>query len=497
MRQNTALLERVDAMAAEMRERILSTEDRLHITGTTYYVANDGNDENDGKSEATAWASLARVERAPLLPGDGVRFCRGDLFRGSFTAREGVGYGAYGTGRKPRLYAGERDLADPALWEIYDEGAHIWRLTVPILDCGTLLFNEGEAVGYKHIPSYLGGRFVVRDEERPFVIAEELGRDLDLYWHFDGRMTTVPSRGEDFPIPDVNGALGTLYLRSDRGNPGEVFTSIEALTRTHLIRVGDRNNVHIDNLCLRYAGMHGIAAGGVRVRGLHVTGCEIGWIGGCIQTYNGLDPNYPEGGRGTVTRFGNAIEIYGGCDDYLVEDCYIYECYDAGITHQVTTHGALREMTGIVYRNNLVERCVYSIEYFLDMTEGDTESYMEDVLMEGNILRLAGEGWGQQRHNKHTPAHIKGWSYTNVARGYRIRGNVFDRSAYRLLHLVAAKGESCPRMDGNLYLQYDGGMLGQYGGREEGEPPILFTDGSLGVKVREILGDEGAEVAVL
>lgn len=40
-------------------------------------------------------------------------------------------------------------------------------------------------------------------------------------------------------------------------------------------------------------------------------------------------------------------------------------------------------------------------------------------------------------------------------------------------------------------------MLGQYGGKEEGEPPIVFADGSLPVKVRDILGDENAEAAIL
>ena len=498
MRKKSALLARVDAMATARRKAILEAEDALTVAGKTYYVSNSGNDENDGLTEATAWATVARVGAAALAPGDAVRFRRGDSFRGSFLAAEGVSYGAYGEGPKPRLLAGERNLADPSLWELADAEHAIWHLKAPILDCGTLLFNDGEAVAYKLIPSYLGGRFVVReDESRPFVMAEEMCRDLDLYWHFDAKLTTVPSRGQDFPIPDLLDALGDLYLRSVRGNPGEVFSSIEPLVRTHLIRVGNRNNVHIDNLCLLYAGMHGISAGGVRVEGLHVTNCEIGWIGGCLQTYNGCDPNYPEGGRGTVTRFGNAIEIYGGCDDYLVENCYVYECYDAGLTHQVTTHGEKREMTRIVYRNNLVERCVYSIEYFLDMTKGDTASYMDDVLVEGNILRAAGEGWGQQRHNKHTPAHIKGWSYTNVAKNYRIKGNVFDRSAYRLLHLVAESAASCPAMEGNLYLQYDGGMLGQFGGKEQGEPPILFADGSLGVKVKEILGDASAEVAIL
>ena len=33
--------------------------------------------------------------------------------------------------------------------------------------------------------------------------------------------------------------------------------------------------------------------------------------------------------------------------------------------------------------------------------------------MSGNIIRLSGYGWGQQRHNVDTPGLLKGWSYKN------------------------------------------------------------------------------------
>ena len=81
---------------------------------------------------------------------------------------------------------------------------------------------------------------------------------------------------------------------------------------------------HVDNLCMKYIGIHAVSAGGPCICGLRVTGCEIGWVGGCIQHYYGTDPNYPQGGRGTVTRYGNGVEIYGGCDGYTVTDRYIY-----------------------------------------------------------------------------------------------------------------------------------------------------------------------------
>ncbi len=494
-------LSAIDTIAEERKQKILKRPDGITVSGTAYYVSADGDDKNDGLTKESPWKTIGRVNEAAniLTPGDGVFFKRGDIFRGMLFASEGVTYAAYGEGEKPRLYAADRALDDPELWEEVDAVNHIYKWGEPILDVGTIVFNEGERHSYKHIPSYIGARYVCRDnEERPFDISEEMKGDLDIFWYYDAAMTTKPSKGEDFPIPSLEyNKFGTLYLRSDKGNPALVYQSIEAVVRRHGIKVGKCNNVRIDNLSIKYVAEHGISAGGERVRGLHVSGCEFGWIGGSIQNYFGCDPNYPEGGRGTVTRYGNAVEVYGGCDKYTVEDCYIYQCYDAGITHQITTNGKKYELTDITYRNNLVENCVYSIEYFLDQNEGDTESYMDGIEICDNILRYSGYGWGQQRHNKHTPAHIKGWSYVNTARNYTVHHNIFDRSAYRMLHLVAKAQDSCPEMHDNIYIQHRGGMIGQYGGNELGEPDILYMDENADVTVHYVFGDEDAEIYVI
>ncbi len=494
LQTSKSILHEIDTMAEERKQAILTAPDRLEIPGNTYYVSNDGDDTNDGLSPLTPWKTLARVSSADFSGGDGVLFRRGDLFRGFIKAVSGVSYGAYGTGDKPRFYGWDKSLADGGLWKLYDPEHHIWKLNEPILDCGTLVFNNGEAHSRKLIPSYIDGRFVCReDETRVFDMAREMTKDLDLVCFYTARMTTSPSKGEDFPVPKMDAeSFGELYLRCDRGNPGEVFASIEALTGRSFFQAYECNHITIDNLCLKYIGAHGISAY-FHITGLHVSNCEIGWIGGTIQHYFGTDPNYPQGRRGTVTRFGNGIEVYGGCDDYVVENCYIYQIYDAGITHQVSTNGQTYTMTGIRYRNNLVENCVYSIEYFLEKTDGDTESYIRDCEINGNILRFSGYGWGQQRHNTDTPAHIKGWSYENTASAYSVHDNIFDRAAYRMLHLVAKKPESCPVMYNNTYIQHAGLPLGQYGANETKEPPILPFDNHAAEIIHTVFGDKTAK----
>ena len=496
LKADATFLKNHELLFDKRKQEILNTKDCLNIQGTTYYVSNDGDDTNDGRSPEAPWKTLNQVSEAVFCPGDGVLFKRGDLFRGRIKAQNGVTYGAYGEGEKPKFYSWKKPLGDPQLWEVFDSEHSIWKLKEEILDVGTLVFNGGEAHSRKLIPSYRDGQFLCRDnEEKIFVMKEEMTKDLDLFWYFDGKLSTVPSKGKDFPIPVPDEGLGDLYLRCDQGNPGEVFSNIEALARVHMISAHDAKDITIDNLCIKYVGMHGIGIGG-QVENLTVTNCEMGWIGGCMQHYSGTDPNYPQGRRGSVTRFGNAIEIYGGCDGYTVKNNYIYEVYDAAITHQFTTKEKVLQRN-IEYTGNLVEKCVYGIEYFLDQIEGERESVMENVLMKDNFIRLSGYGWGQQRHNIHTPALIKGWSYINTARNFKIEDNIFDRCAYRMLHLVALKDEYCAKLSGNTYIQHLGGMLGQYGGNEIEEPPIVIFDENVEEIIRSKWGDKTAKVYII
>lgn len=483
-----------ETMAEARKNEIRNAKDNIEVKGQSYFVSVDGNDIQDGKTPETAWKSLEKVSNAQFEPGDVVFLRRGDTFRGQIVAQSGVTYAAYGEGAKPNIYGWDKNMAAPECWELVDEKNHIWKCTDKVLDPGTIVFNEGEYHSRKLIPSYIHGQFVCREcPEKTFVMEKEMNQNLDIFFYYTDEMTTQESKGEDFPVPKVGQRrFGDLYLRCDEGNPGECFASIELVPHRHLIQVRKCNDVRIDNLCLKYSGGHAVAAGGGIV-GLYVTNCEIGWIGGSIQHYFGTDPNYPEGTRGTVTRYGNGVEIYGACDDYEVSNCYVYQIYDAGMTHQFTARSSVIEMKNVLYKDNLIEYCVYGIEYFLEK-ELENESSMSNIEICGNIIRFSGYGWGQQRHNKNTPAHIKGWSYVNTARNFNIHHNVFKHSAYRMLHLVAREKESLPDLYENVYIQKIGGMLGQYGENIEKEPEII----SFGQDVEEVIkkqwGDLNAKV---
>ncbi len=73
-----------------------------------YVDAERGNDTLDGIKPESAWRSLARVNRATLVPGDRVLFRRGQAWRGQLVPQSGsadgvIYYGSFGDGPKPIL----------------------------------------------------------------------------------------------------------------------------------------------------------------------------------------------------------------------------------------------------------------------------------------------------------------------------------------------------------------------------------------------------------
>ena len=409
---------------------------------TVYYVSNNGSDSNNGTSPSTAWRTLDKVNSAKLAAGSYVCFERGGLWRGKLTAQAGVTYTAYGTGAKPILYGSPENGADPTKWKKsgtkniwYYEGSEKWS------DVGTLVFNEGEVCAIKAIREFKDNGDVYNfTTGMPFNNGyKDLNQDLHFYHDMTGTKR--------------------VYLYSEE-NPGNRFESIEFNVKQNLITV-NVNGVTIDNLCLKYTGIHGVGAG--TVNDLTVQNCEFGWIGGSVQGF--LGSNKYE------TRFGNAVEIYGGCENYTVQNNYIYQIYDAGITHQYSGVGdKVYNHTNVLYLNNVIENCVYSIEYFVSGCEPDNPSVMTNFRIEGNHMWYASRGFCEQRPpaDRSCGAHIKGrCSRTgNRAKDYVIKDNIFVDGKDRLLQITSNLyntdgSDSMPSFSGNLFVEQFGRKLGQ------------------------------------
>lgn len=115
---------------------------------TTYYLdATNGDDANDGLSEASPWRTLARLNQAPLLPGGTILLRRGGIWREllnittSGSPDAPITIGTYGEGDAPSI-RGSNAHNDPAAWRYESEG--LWYLDDIRTDPG-ILIHDGHA----------------------------------------------------------------------------------------------------------------------------------------------------------------------------------------------------------------------------------------------------------------------------------------------------------------------------------------------------------------
>ncbi len=398
---NTAILynkqsSSYDAQAEAMRQQILDTPDSdLQPTdgGSVYYIsATKGNDANNG-SKAAPWQTTKNLKNGNAIPGGSVvLFERGGVYRNvSLRLAKGVSLGAYGEGPKPQLLGGDKSYADESLWT-QTSTANVWSATISEVkplhgessnvtpsgaDIGNIIFDNG----------------VKTASEGKQLSLNKLQKDYDFY--FDPTNSTV-------------------YLYLSKGNPASVHIAIEMAPNKHILKVSSDNHV-IENLCLKYTGGHGISCSGAN--NVTVRGCEIGYIGGARLT-NGV-------------RYGNGVELFSSTSNCLVENNWIYQCFDAGYTNQGT--GMQKDLT---VRKNLIEYCIYNIEIWTH--EGSKGEVLTNCTYADNVLRFAGYGFGsyQRMNSSNEAANI--FTYTNLqlpCENTVISGNVFDGSTHELIKI--------------------------------------------------------------
>ncbi len=519
-----AYVNELDRITAERIAAIRATDSdyKVKAGGKIIYLSSStGSASNAGtlESKPKKIKTLEEVTALNLNPGDVVLFKRGDIFRGRVEAQPGVTYSAWGNGEKPILTRSPENGADSSKWTLdYEDkttGKKIWKYeNENLIDVGAIMLMTGSGsdprkyehtVAYKEVPSYRGkatlkngttkqyegyyvrGYLPGENSEYPdgkvFNYVDELDRDLEFFHDTnDAGNMTKPTLSESFKsktgiasleFPNIDKATGPLYLRCDAGNPGSVYDEIEFNIRSSVLAVGTDNAVTIDNLCFMYFGTHGVSAS--TCNNLTVRNCEIGWGGGTIQNYNTSNASNP----GFVTRLGNGVEVYGGCRNYHIDNCYVYQIYDAGITHQFSTSETGNcFMEGVYYTNNVLEDSIYNIEYFLGLNDSkpDLIKLMKDIVFDGNICRRAGYGWGVQRPDANQPSNIRAGGSHNLASDYVIRNNVFDRTvdfAKEESRISSADSNlrintgflqcSIPYLENNIHVQSPGRIILEYG----------------------------------
>ncbi len=350
--------------ADTMRQNILNTantQELYQISGNTYYISED--------------MQICEIPQN-LKSGDAVLFERGGLWRVGWKEDliipEGVIFGAYGEGEKPKLYGSVYNYADRSLWEKC--GNNLWKRLMVGGNAGIMVFDEKYALGVK--------KWSLEDVKENFDFYYESDTEI-FYFYYDGDLQ------DDFYSIEIGQRGNIIYMESD---------------------------TVLDNICIRFGGSHGVVSGR-GTKDIKITNCEIGFIGGSRQ--------FDE------VRFGNGIELQLGVKQVFVKNNWVYQCYDAGLTFQTWTSADMDTYYhDIDFSENLIEYCYYGIEFFTTCFEDDGHySEYKNISMKNNNIRFSGYAWcHEQRPDKWMASHIRGgqWAYVKETENFEISENIFD-----------------------------------------------------------------------
>ena len=398
-------------------------------------------------------------ENGKFKYGDTILFRDGDTFRGGISIQAGnILLGSYGdiSKGKPKIYRSPYDGTKTGKWT--EVKKNIWKYQVDgkdalTNDVGTIwgFCKKGNKNCSKSMDS------LDRTFEYAFKVSTLYNySETDLESKIDTLLTEDMQFYHAGHGMNANGKAKALYLYST-SNPATRFDEIEFSMGGNVISYQSAySDLHVDNLNIAFTGSHGIGMG--TKANLKVTNCEIGFIGGSAQSY------YEDTKK--IIRFGNAIEIYGSVmpmtgydvkEGFVVDNNYIYQCYDAGPTFQYSTEGITRA-DRVRFTNNVLEYNNYNIEYWNETKSTDSDSingtYIKDFVISGNIFRHAGRGLCETRHNQGQSAHIKTWNanerYNRVNGQYIIENNIFEDAREQYLYIRAPRG-SLPIMRNNTY----------------------------------------------
>jgi len=446
-------------LAEEKKQRILENNESVGCTGTAYYISNSGSDSNDGTSPETAWATLEHLRKQPFSRGDAVYFERGGVWRGAMGYYyEDVTVSAYGEGPKPRIYGSPENGADADKWTLYSEenDVRIWKYMGTNSECAGIVLNDGQAVARRVHARFDGKQyFDSASSTQPFDLKEALCKDL--YFYCD-----MAFESQELPIyPDTDVLPKQIYLRCDAGNPGEVYDSIEFISKTvteDVAAIAFGPDGVLDNICFMYHA--GTVVSMTEYDRFTVQNCEIGWCGTRLECFVETEDDMPG-----IWTDGNAIQIIGS--DCLVQNNYIHDVEGGGISLELGGDISSRvPFGGNVIRGNLIERCGDPL-YIRDNDQDETvDKAFGDMVIADNAVFDTGYGWYENQPSYINPAFYTGHSlnalnfYGRIAGGgeaVRVENNVFCRAYHGLLYFNP--GGDMPALEGNIFMQEYGRTL--------------------------------------
>lgn len=348
---------------------------------TNYYVSTSGNDSNNGLTTGTAWRTLGQVNDYSsypgFSPGDTIKFRKGDTFRGyiwfssSGAAGNPIVLTSYGAGVQP-VISSAADYSSYTLWSNYS--GNIWRtgsISTAVNEIGTIVYNN----------SYTSAK--------RYSIGACTSQGNFFYDQSDGR----------------------VYMYS-AGNPGNYYQRIDigGVYAENVITIAYRNYVTIDGLHIQNSANNGVFIN--RNHHIVVQNCEINWIGGMF--YQCSPPNACHG-------MGNGVQMWEEVDNITVQNNYIHDCYDTGVSPQ--GNGTYTQ-SNIYIHHNIFNRCYWTYEIFVG---GDYSARtLTNIRFEHNTCMNASSWSEAWRPDQGAATHVKTWQEANATRsGLTIKNNIF------------------------------------------------------------------------
>lgn len=296
------------------------------------------------------------------------------------------------------------------------------------VDVGNIIFDQGAVCGWKKWS------------------LDELVRPYDYYY---------------------DPANGRVYLVIGQSPPLQ-HASIELALARHVVNQSGKQHLVFDSLAIMYGAAHGF--GGGNTRHIVIRNCDLAYIGGAHQFTR------PDG---RPVRYGNAIEFWNAAHDHLVENCRIWEVYDAALTNQ--GRGPDSRQINITYRNNLIWNAEYSFEYWNHPKTAVTRN----IRFVNNTCIGAGRGWAHEQRPDPNGSHLMFYSNTAETSGIQIRDNIFyDHTDWGSRY--TGGWDVLPGLDQNVWYSEHGVMVywfrekiasfDQYRETTGLEPHSLFTD---------------------
>lgn len=459
-------IDEITALAVERKQNILAVTKSVPCTGTAYYLSNSGDDDQDGTSPETAWATLDRLKQHTFQPGDGIYFERGGVWRGAAGYfYDNIIISAYGEGDKPRIYGSPENGADAEKWELYSDenGIKIWKYKGINSECAGIVLDDGKAVA-KRVYAWYDGDHYYDSTDRSTLFDMKASLSEDLYFYCD-----IDMGRQELPFtPDVDHLPIQIYLRCDEGNPGKIYESIEFISKTVTEDVGMivfGPNGTLDNICVMYNA--GTAVSMTEHDNFTVQNCEFGWCGTRLDNF--FEPEDDEPGIWTD---GNLIQLIGS--NCTVRDNYIHDVDGGGIVLELGGDIAERvPFTGNIFCGNLIERCGDPFYIRNNDQDEDVAEAFGEMKIDDNYVIDAGYGWYDNSPSYINPAFYSRHSrnalnfYGEVAgdeNTVSVTNNIFCRAAHSLLYLNPSG--DIPFFEGNIYAQDYGKMAVETSGAQ-------------------------------